>query len=400
MHETTKTAPAPSLDFSNSEIAFSHMTDRELGRMAWLFRMMSNPFLVKYGSNLALFAVKWRLPMAEWAVRNTIFQQFCSGTSLFDSQKTIKKLGDLGVLSFLDYGAEGKETEQDFNATMNENIRAIEFAAREAATVPVVTTKISGLARFELLENISSKRQLNREELGEYRSVLKRIDAICHAAAEREVEIFIDAEESWIQPAIDHLTWLMMKRYNKERVVVFNTFQMYRHDRLAFLAESFDRSKKEGFLLGAKLVRGAYMVKERARAEEMGYPSPIQPSKEATDDAFDTAIRFCLDNIERLAVCNASHNQNSAKLMAELMAQKGIPPTHPHASFCQLLGMSGNMTFNLARAGYRVGKYMVYGQVREVIPYLIRRAQENTSVTGDVGRELTFIQKEIARRGL
>jgi proline dehydrogenase len=250
------------------------------------------------------------------------------------------------------------------------------------------------------MESIQSKATLNREELNEYRNVLKRLDTICYHAAAKGVSVFIDAEESWIQDTLDHLVWLMMKRYNKERVVVFNTFQMYRHDRLQFLMESFDRAREQHFLLGAKLVRGAYMDKERHRAAEKRYTNPINSDKQTTDDLYNIALRFCVDNIEHLAVCNASHNAISNMLLAELMQRKNIPADHPHVLFSQLYGMSDNLTFNLSKAGYRVGKYMPYGQVHDVIPYLIRRAQENSSVTGDAGRELLLIKSEVARRGI
>jgi proline dehydrogenase len=387
------------VDFSNTEIAFSHLSDQELKKTAWLFNMMNRPALVKWGSKLGLWAVENGLPFAEYTVRHTIFDQFVGGTTLLDCQKSIDRLAAHNTLTILDYGAEAKETELDFNHTMNENIRAIDFASR-SRHIPVVSTKITGLARFALLERIQSAEALNRDELAEYRNVLKRIDAICYHAANKGVSIFIDAEESWIQDSIDHLVWLMMKRYNKERVVVYNTFQLYRKDRLEFMIESFDRARTHGFKLGAKLVRGAYMEKERARAAAMGYDSPINPDKAASDDHFNTALRFCLDHLTDLAVCNASHNAESALLMVELMQKKQIPADHPNCLFSQLYGMSDNLTFNLARAGYRVGKYVPYGQVKEVIPYLIRRAQENTSVAGDAGRELKLVQQEVKRRGL
>ena len=293
--------------------------------------------------------------------------------------------------------AEGKETEQDFNYTMNENLRAIDFAAR-SPFIPVVSTKVTGLGRFGLFERMQSAQTLTRTELNEYRNVLKRIDAICYQASQKGVAIFIDAEESWIQDSIDHLVWLMMKRYNRTRVVVYNTFQLYRRDRLQFLMDSYDRAQKAGFLLGAKLVRGAYMEKERLRAAELGYPDPINPDKHSTDDHYNTAVRFCLDHHETIALCNATHNAQSAELQVTLMEKKGLRRDHPHCLFSQLLGMSDNLTYNLGRAGFRVAKYVPYGQVSDVIPYLIRRAQENTSVTGDAGRELSLILQELKRR--
>jgi proline dehydrogenase len=387
------------VDFSNTEIAFSHLDNSELKKTAWLFRLMSHAWLVKYGSNIGLWAVENNLPFAESLVKGTIFEQFCGGTTLLDSLPNIERLAAHNTLTILDYGVEAKESETDFNLTMNENIRAIDFACR-SPHIPVVSTKVTGLARFGLLESIQSKATLNREELAEYRNVLKRIDAVCYHAANKGVSVFIDAEESWIQDAIDHLVWLMMKRYNKQRVVVYNTFQLYRKDRLQFLTDSYDRARQAGFLLGAKLVRGAYMEKERDRAEAMGYENPINPEKQATDDHYNTALRFCLDHLDTLALCNASHNAESALLQVEIMEKKGIPHDHPHCLVSQLFGMSDNLTFNLAKAGFRVAKYVPYGQVAEVIPYLIRRAQENSSVTGDVGRELSLIEKEIKRRGL
>jgi len=359
--------------------------------------MMSKPWLVKYGSALGLWAVENGLPFAEKIVKNTVFKQFVGGTTLLDSQRNIDLLAKYNTLTVLDYGVEAKETETDFNYTMNENIRAIDFASR-SKTIPIVSTKITGLARFNLLERIQESQTLNREDLAEYRNVLKRLDAICYHAANKGVSIFIDAEESWIQDALDHLVWLMMKRYNKTRVVVYNTFQLYRKDRLQFLIESYDRTREAGFLLGAKLVRGAYMEKERARAAAMGYEDPINPDKNTTDDHYNTALRFCLDHHETIALCNACHNASSAVLQVELMEKKGIPHDHPNCMFSQLFGMSDNITFNLAEAGFRVAKYLPYGQVREVIPYLIRRAQENTSVTGDAGRELLLVLQELKRR--
>ncbi len=385
------------IDFSNTEIAFAHLSDAELKQTAWLFGMMNKAWLVKLGSPIALFAVEHGLPFAESVIRKTIFPQFVGGATLLDCQPVIDRLAANKTLAILDYGVEAKESELDFNTTMNENIRAIEHAAR-SKTIPVVSTKLTGLGRFGLLERVQKAENLTREELLEYRNILKRIDAICYSANDKGVSVFIDAEESWIQDALDHLVWLMMKRYNKKRVVVYNTYQMYRHDRFQFLVESFDRAQKEGFLLGAKLVRGAYMDKENKRAAEQNYPSPINPTKEATDDNYNMGMRFCIDNIEKLGFCNASHNAQSALMQVEMMEKKGIPHDHPHILFSQLLGMSDNLTFNLAAAGFRVSKYLPYGQVKDVIPYLIRRAQENSSVTGDVGRELGFIQKEIKRR--
>jgi proline dehydrogenase len=389
-----------SIDLFDTKTAFAHLSDRQLKKTEWLFSMMNRPWLVKNGSSLALWAIENGVPPAGYIVKNTIFPQFVGGSTLLDSQPTIEMLGRFNTLTILDYGAEAKENELDFNHTMNENIRAIDFASRSVSTVPVVSSKITGLARFGLLERIQSAQTLTKDELIEYRNVLKRVDAICYHAANKNMSVFFDAEESWIQDAIDHLVWLMMRRYNKKRVVVYNTFQLYRKDRLQFLIDSYDRAQKAGFLLGAKLVRGAYMEKEGERAAAMGYENPVNESKQITDDMYNTALRFCLDHLDTMAVCNASHNADSNMVMVEIMDKKGIPADHPHTLFSQLYGMSDNITFNLANAGFRIAKYVPYGQVRDVIPYLIRRAQENTSVTGDAGRELKLIRDEVKRRGL
>lgn len=387
------------VDFSNTEIAFADKSDKELKRTASLFKIMNNIRLVNFGSQLAMLAVKLHLPFFETITKKTIFPQFCGGTTLLGSQKSINRLYKSGVTSVLDYGAEGKESEEDFNLTMNENIRAIEFAAQQKS-VPIISTKITGLGRFALLEKVSASEKLTDKEQEEFHSMIKRIDSVCHNAARLKVGVFIDAEETWIQNAIDDIANQMMKRYNKRDVIVYNTFQLYRHDRLAYLQRSFDHAKRDGYLLGAKLVRGAYMDKERARAEEMGYPSPIQTSKKATDRDYDLALHFCIDNYEKLGCCIATHNAGSTRLAAELIGKKGIPKKHPHLLFSQLYGMSDHLTFNLAQSGYNVSKYLVYGQVRDVIPYLIRRSQENSSVTGDMSRELGFIMREMRRRGL
>lgn len=387
------------IDFSNTEIAFSHLTNSELKNSAWLFNMMNKGWLVKYGSPIALKSVLWNLPFARKIVKSTIFDQFVGGRTLLECQKSIDRLWANNVLTVLDYGAEAKETEQDFNNTMNENIRAIDFAALNKST-SVVSTKLTGLGRFDLLERIQNAENLTKEEQQEYRIMLKRVDAICSYAAKKGVSVFIDAEESWIQDGIDHIVWIMMERYNQKRVVVYNTFQMYRKDRLQFLFDSFDQAKEKGFMLGAKLVRGAYMNKEAAYAAAHGKENPINPTKEATDDHYNTGIRFCVDHYQEMASCNASHNQRSAELQVELIKQRGLDPNHPHLNFCQLYGMSDNLTFNLAKQGFNVSKYLPYGQVEEVIPYLIRRAQENTSVTGDAGREFQLILKEKRRRGI
>jgi len=384
------------VNFQDSKIAFERKSDRQLKKMAWLFGMMSRPWLVNLGSSLTLLGLKMRLPI-KGIIKNTIFEQFCGGTSLEESLKTVKELSALGVETVLDYGAEAKESEADFDLTMTEFLKVIDFAA-QTKSVEIVPIKVTGMARFDILEKLTAGKSLSAEEQKSWDNTLARFDKLCRIAKEKDTALFVDAEESWIQTAIDDVTDLMMERYNTEKVVVYNTFQMYRHDRLEFLKKSYERALEKGYLLGAKLVRGAYMEKERERAEKMGYPSPIQPDKAATDRDYDFAVAFCVQHHEKIASCLASHNQQSTELQIELMEKMGLQQNNPHLSFCQLYGMSDNLTFNLSKAGYRVGKYVPFGPIRDVVPYLIRRARENSSVNGEVGRELKMIREELRRR--
>lgn len=387
------------VDFSNTEIAYAHKDDKALKKMLWLFGMMNKHWLVGLGAKLGIPAIKMHLPFVKSIVKNTVFEHFCGGVSLLETQKAIDTLWKSNVQTILDYGAEGKQSEKEFNKTMNETIRAIQFAAKNDE-VPVVSSKITGLARFGLLASIQEGVALTKETKIEYRNILKRLDSICYVASQSNTSIYFDAEETWIQGTLDHLVEIMMRRYNKEKAVVSTTFQLYRTEALQLLIDSFDKAKKYNYFLGAKLVRGAYMEKERDRANEMGYPSPIHPNKAATDDAYNSALRFCIDNYERIALCNATHNAESNYLMAKLIDERGLPKAHLHLNFSQLYGMSDNQTFNLAKAGYNVAKYLPYGPVEEVVPYLIRRAEENSSVTGDMSREYQMVLAEVKRRGI
>ncbi len=389
----------PVVDFSDTRVAFAHKSDKELRKMAWLFGLMNKHWLVGIGSKVGIAAIRMHLPFVESVVKHTIFEQFCGGTSLEESRKTIRKLYESRVQTILDFGAEGKETEADFEKTKRENIRAVEFGAKHES-VPVVSTKVTGLARFALLEALKGREPESEKRSAEWQAVVDRLDAICAAAAKTDVTVYIDAEETWIQDSIDALANQMMARYNRERAVVFNTFQLYCTDRLEYLQQSYEQARREGYLLGAKLVRGAYLEKERDRAEERGYPSPVHETKEDTDADYNAAVRFCVDHYQHIASCNASHNAESNLLQAELIAEKGIDRKHPHLYFCQLYGMSDNLSFNLAKEGYNVAKYVPYGPVKDVVPYLIRRAQENSSVTGDMSREYQLVWKEMKRRGL
>ncbi len=392
------TATKTDFNFTDTEIAFASKSNAELRKAYWMFNLMNYAPLVDIGSKLGLFALRMRLPV-EPLIKVTVFDHFCGGRTLLECQKTIEHLARHNTLTILDYGAEGKTTEKHFNETMRETIRALEFASQNTS-VPVVSTKMSGLARNELLEKIQQKKDLTTAEKEEFTAVRKRLEAICHVAWEKKVGIFIDAEETWIQDVIDKLVENMMELYNKEQVIVYQTLQMYRHDRLSYLKDLYARAMEKNYMPGIKLVRGAYMEKERERAEDMGYPSPIQADKEATDSDYNEAVTFVTEHYETISSCNATHNQASSELQARLMIEKGIPRDHPHLNFCQLYGMSDHISFNLSAAGYNVAKYVPYGPVREVVPYLIRRAEENSSITGDISRELGLIKQEMARRKL
>ncbi len=386
------------LSFNNTEIAFSGKTKKDLNRSYWLFKMVSNPAFVSIGKSLTTFAINMHLPI-KGMIKATIFKQFCGGENIEECDKAIQELGKFNIGTILDYSVEGKETEKDFDACATETIATV-AKAKNDTHIPFCVFKVTGLARFEILEKVTGKQALTTEEQKEFERIQHRVNSICKAAHDAGIPIFIDAEESWIQTAIDDLANEMMRLYNIQKSIVYNTFQLYRQDRLAFLKKSLELANTGNYFLGAKLVRGAYMEKERARAIEKNYPSPIQDTKEHTDKDYDAALLFCSENISKIAICAGTHNENSSMKLAELMKEKNINSDHPNIYFSQLLGMSDHISFNLANAGYNVAKYVPYGPVNEVLPYLIRRAQENTSVKGQTGRELSLIMKEKERRKL
>jgi len=387
------------VDFSNTKIAFANKNNKALKKSYRLFQMMNKPALVSLGSSIGALAVKLKLPFTKSIVKSTIFEQFCGGETLLESQDTIDDLAELNCVSILDYGAESKSSKEELDQVVQEVFSAIEFASTNAS-VPVVSIKMTSLVANEILIKKDAKEILDESEQQQYKELCDRLEKICNRASSKAVAVFVDAEESWMQNTIDELTIEMMAKYNTARVIVYNTYQMYRHDRLQALQADFAEAQMKGYILGAKIVRGAYMEKERKRAEAQNYPSPIQKDKAATDHDYDEAIRFCVDNYERLASCAATHNLDSNYLQANLIAERGIRKDHYHLNFCQLMGMSDYITFNLAKGGYNVAKYVVYGSVQDVVPYLIRRAKENTSIMGEASREFSLIKKEIDRRKL
>lgn len=382
--------------FDNTEIAFKHKSTGSLRQAQALFASMGSPFLTKWGTRLTSAALRLKLPV-KGLIKNTLFKQFCGGESMEEAATTAAALTPYGIGVVLDYSVEGAEGEEAFDTAVPEFIRAIEYASSRPA-VPFIAVKVTGFARFSLLEKVHSGEKLSEAETAEYDRVKNRILTICSAAEKAKVQVLIDAEESWIQVPVDELADAAMEACNKTTPIVYNTFQLYRHDRLLFLRQSFDVAQQRGYLLGAKLVRGAYMEKERRRAEEMGYSSPIQPDKASADRDYDEAVTFCMERIEKLGLFIGTHNEKSCMLAARLASEKGVPANHPHLWFSQLYGMSDNISFNLAASGYHVVKYLPYGPVEDVMPYLMRRAQENTSVAGQTGRELSLIRQELRRR--
>lgn len=382
------------ISFDNTQIAFKSKSDADLKQSYWLFKLIGNPMLVKFGGSLAPLGLNLGF---KGLIKKTIFKQFVGGENIADCNKTIEQLGQYNIGTILDYSVEGKNSETDFDNCCKETIETI-HRAKNDKNIPFSVFKVTGLARLALLEKVTAKQTLTAEEAAEYERVRERVRKICEEAHANNQPLFIDAEESWIQQAIDDLANENMARFNKSAAIVYNTFQLYRKDRLAYLKTSLEMGKTNGYHVGAKLVRGAYMEKERARAAEMNYPSPIQDTKVNTDKDYDLAVEFCVENIDRMGLCAGSHNEKSSLLLVDLMKKKNIASNDKRIFFSQLLGMSDHISYNLSQNGYNVAKYVPYGPVKEVLPYLIRRAQENTSVKGQTGRELSLIIKEKERR--
>lgn len=399
---------APTLDFSfmshqsqtvsfdNIETAFSGKTMADLNRSYFLFKAIGSNTLVRTMEPLSKLAFAIHLPVSP-LVKATIFKQFVGGENIDDCQNTIDRLYNLGVGSILDYSVEGKHNDESFERTTNETLHTITKAAGNEK-IPFCVFKVTGLSNFDVLEKVSSKSLLDVTDQRSWEATQNRVNRICSHAAKNNVRIFIDAEETWIQPAIDLLAENNMQEFNTERPIVFNTIQLYRHDRLQYLKDLYQRSKNGFYKLGVKLVRGAYMEKERERAALKNYLSPIQPTKAASDADYNQALKFCIEHLDDIAICAGTHNEDSSMLLVNLMKHRNIASNHPHIWFSQLLGMSDHISFNLSKAGYNVCKYVPYGPVRDVMPYLLRRAKENTSVKGQTGRELSLIMKEKARR--
>lgn len=385
-----------SLSFDNTQNAFSLKDDKALRHSLWLFRFLHHPNLVKLGARLTILALQLKLPV-KGLIRNTVFSQFCAGETLEESKPVVDNLARRHIGSILDYSVEGKGETEDFENTKDEIIRIIGIAAKNPA-IPYTCLKMTGIAPFYLLHKMTLKKSFNRNDQAAYDEMYSRLNAICEEGERMNVPVYIDAEESWIQGAIDSMTEEMMWKHNKNSAIVNTTLQMYRHDRLAYLRKLADEGRNKKCFVGVKLVRGAYMEKENARAKEKNYPSPIQPDKKATDHDFNEAVDYCLQNIDAVTLCAGTHNEESTMHLIEQMKEMKLPNDHPHIFCSQLYGMSDHISFNLAGAGYNVTKYLPYGPINAVLPYLIRRAEENTAISGQMGRELKLLHEEKKRR--
>lgn len=384
------------VSFSNTEIAFQYCDKFKLIKAYWLFRLMRFGILVKAAKIFINAAVAIHLPVS-WLLKPTIFRHFCGGESLNEASSTIKILNKYNVKTILDYSVEGKDTELSYEKALEETIATIDFAAQNP-DVPFAVFKPSAFGNRVVLEKASNKVELNNEEKTEFERFKNRIEKLCRRAFEEDIPVMIDAEHSYYQKIIDEVCEEMMLQFNKKKAIVFNTLQLYRTDRLEFLKQIYNKAEKENYFLGIKFVRGAYMEKERERAKKCNYPSPIYPDKPATDNAYNEALRFSIAHIDRISIFNGTHNEYSCQLLTELMTEAGISKNDNRIWFSQLYGMSDNISFNLAHNGYNAAKYVPFGPVTHVIPYLLRRAEENTSVKGQTSREMALIEKEVKRR--
>ena len=384
------------IDLENTKIAFRSKSNKELKKAYFLFSTIKHPWLVKTGKLLVNIALGIKLPI-KWIVKPTIYAHFCGGETISECEPVVQKLAKYNVKSILDYSVEGKESPEEMQAALDETIRAINNASNNP-DIPFAVFKPTAFGKDVVLEKASSDKNLTAGEQKELDRFRERIDTLAKTAYDGDIPIMIDAEDYCYQRVIDQVVTEMMEKYNKEKPIVFNTLQMYRWDRLEFLKEALRKAKEGDYYIGMKFVRGAYMEKERERAKRLGYPSPIHPDKESTDRDYNAALKFSVENIEKIVIFNGTHNEQSSLYLTELMEEHGIAKDDPRAWFSQLYGMSDHISFNLAEEGYNVVKYVPYGPVKNVLPYLIRRAEENTSVAGQTSRELTLLKKETNRR--
>lgn len=383
--------------FNDTKLAFADKTNAQLQKAYWMFKAIENPSLTKVGVSVLNFTVKHNFPFVDGIVKQTLFDQFCGGETREESMKVVKQLFKHRIGSIFDYSIEGKSEESAFDAFCTEIIDIVKFSVGNPA-IPFIVFKPTAFGRIDLYEEVGKGVELTSSQKTEWERVVKRFDDVCKLCFENDKKVMIDAEETWMQSAADQLCEQMMEKYNKEKPIVWNTIQMYRTGRLEYMQEDLNRAKEKGYFIGYKIVRGAYMEKERERAKEHGYPDPIQPTKQATDDNYNAAVDFIMANLDTISGFFGTHNEKSTELLMDKMKTKGLDNNNPHVNYGQLYGMSDNISYYLADKGYNVAKYLPYGPLKDVVPYLTRRAEENTSVAGQTGRELSLISKELKRR--
>ena len=388
---------APPISFDDTRVAFASKSDAQLRKVYALFAAMNSGSLVKTGSGLMKAALKWNLPGTQFLIKHSIFEQFCGGESIAECRPVTAALGQYRIGTILDYSVEGEGSDRSYDRTRDEILATIDEAHR-SAHIPFSVFKVTGVANVAILEKIQAGQPLTADEEAAHTRAVARVEALCARAHQHGVRLFVDAEESWFQHTIDLLAYDMMVKYNQEKAIVWNTYQLYRHDRLEALQAAHQAAAAAGYYLGTKLVRGAYMEKEARVARQRGQQNPINSTKQATDDLYDEALRYCLEHVDRISTCAGTHNEAISLLLTELMQQAGLAPGDPRVWFAQLYGMSDNLTYNLAHAGYNTAKYLPYGPVAAVMPYLLRRADENTAIAGQSSREFLLVQKEIRRR--
>ncbi|OWP63378.1 proline dehydrogenase [Hymenobacter amundsenii] len=388
---------APPISFEDTAVAFASRSNGELRKMYALFAAMNNSSLVKAGGGLMKKALKWHLPGTKFLIKKSIFEHFCGGETIQECLPVIQELGRFNIGTILDYSVEGEGNDQSFDDTTTEILATLDLAHR-SKHIPFSVFKVTGVGVVATLEKIQAGHELSEAEQSSFDRTVKRVNAICARAHQYGVRVFFDAEESWFQDTIDDLAYQMMQRYNRESAIVWNTYQLYRHDRLLALEAAADAAVAGGYHLGAKLVRGAYMEKEARTASQQGRPNPINPTKAATDALYNEALTYCVEHVDHISVCAGTHNEASSLLLTHLMQSHGLRPSDPRIWFAQLYGMSDNLSYNLANADYNTAKYVPYGPVEAVMPYLLRRADENTAIAGQTSREFRLIQQEMTRR--
>ncbi len=384
------------INFEDTATAFAHKTDKELKLSYFLFATMNHPWMVKLGTTATSYALKFRLPI-KGLVKKTLFHQFCGGESVGDSEPTMRKLAEGKVKTILDYSVEGETSEASYDSTMTEAMRISEYAAQHES-IPFCVIKLSGIGSTRIMKKMQAGEKLALHEQLAHDKMIRRIEKIVSHAAKNNVKFMIDAEESWIQNVIDEISYDLMLQFNKKQPVVYNTYQLYRKDALENMKNAHEKITGLGCYFGAKVVRGAYMEKERERAEDLAYPDPIQQNKKDTDTHYHEGLKYAIIHFSKFGLCAGTHNEESCQVLVDLMNTYGIAKTDERVYFAQLLGMSDNISFKLADMGYNVAKYVPYGPVEKVLPYLFRRAEENTSIAGQSSREYLLVKKELKRR--